>query len=579
MFISYRHEDTRDHVHGLRLVVASTLRSDFGDDLVFVDTVSIRGGGEWPAEIRDALDASAVVLVLIGPRWHLARNEWGQRRLDEDGDWVCLEVATALAKSKKVIPVLFDGGEVPPLQALPESLQSLVRKQTVKVRHDSWDADVLSLAEEIKAALNALGVSRRGPEGAWSGIEAAFATRDAVSVSRVTTLLSALAAASLAYEDVEQYAVASAPNPARLTNVPPSNLRGLLYLLDDMMPRYAGAPGPLLEFAVRMSWATRSKALEELVADWISEDANLAPAVARLRDELRAQPAARPGVVHLYVDVACGPPRVPAGEEHLEYWVYVAGLCEERNSVECNLTGDVSAGVMREAVRRALSAVVGRAEAFIKRRAPGSALVAHLYASIEQLGWDFDDWRRGDAPNEDDLPIFAGHSVVVGWVERVESRDDDVVDAWEQVWGRIHGDPLARATPSVHWLRHGGAAPQVVRMRVRHDNYGACVGFAFVPAFDRLDSQAGRLALAALKGGVPVAVWAREEPADWARVQQDLDRLVQGAALDELPHRFARFRLEQHLADPATRISGLTLLWDVPDRKRNPLTERLPGLR
>jgi hypothetical protein len=92
------------------------------------------------------LTAAKTVLVLIGPNW-LA--ELQQRLQETDIDYLRVEVATALARGKRVIPVLLKGAAPPPVTALPEDLSSLAKHQAMSLRDESWDQDVDRLINAI----------------------------------------------------------------------------------------------------------------------------------------------------------------------------------------------------------------------------------------------------------------------------------------------------------------------------------------------------------------------------------------------------------------------------------------------
>src|SRR5689334_5231201 len=94
IFLSYRREDTAYPAGWLfdRLV------EHFGDGQVFKDVDSIHPGDDFVRVITTAVTSCAVVLTLIGPQWLTATGEKGQRRLDESGDFVRLEIEAAFAR-------------------------------------------------------------------------------------------------------------------------------------------------------------------------------------------------------------------------------------------------------------------------------------------------------------------------------------------------------------------------------------------------------------------------------------------------------------------------------------------------
>ena len=66
----------------------------------------------------EALSSCDVLLALIGPRWLNAQAAQG-RRIDDAADFVRLEIATALAGSITVVPVLLGGAAIPRPADLP----------------------------------------------------------------------------------------------------------------------------------------------------------------------------------------------------------------------------------------------------------------------------------------------------------------------------------------------------------------------------------------------------------------------------------------------------------------------------
>ncbi|SPL92528.1 PASTA [[Actinomadura] parvosata subsp. kistnae] len=92
IFISYRRADSG--------AVAGRLYADlqhaYGEAAVFMDTSSIAPGAVWPKRLEEALAQAKVVLVVMGPQWIRAANEWGERLIDQENDWVRREVESAL---------------------------------------------------------------------------------------------------------------------------------------------------------------------------------------------------------------------------------------------------------------------------------------------------------------------------------------------------------------------------------------------------------------------------------------------------------------------------------------------------
>lgn len=140
VFISYRKDDTRPWA----LALHDHLARVFGERQVFFDVDSL-GAGQWRAQIDDALNRSAVVLVLVGPRWLTAADDAGRRRLHLADDVHRAEVASALGRSgTTVIPVLVDAARLPAASELPDDLRGLVDRQAIPLA-DARDERIASL--------------------------------------------------------------------------------------------------------------------------------------------------------------------------------------------------------------------------------------------------------------------------------------------------------------------------------------------------------------------------------------------------------------------------------------------------
>lgn len=158
IFISYRHEDSAD-VTG-RLYDRLTYR--FGRGNVIRDVDSIPLGVDFRDFLANAVGQCRVFLVVIGERWLDARNESGQRRLEDPHDFVRIEIEAALRREIPVIPVLVRGSHIPERDHLPPSLRGLVYRNGIAVRHDpDFAKDARRLIRSLKRVL---GIKARGSQ-------------------------------------------------------------------------------------------------------------------------------------------------------------------------------------------------------------------------------------------------------------------------------------------------------------------------------------------------------------------------------------------------------------------------------
>jgi hypothetical protein len=132
VFISYRRDDSAD-VTGR---IFDRLRDHFVKQVVFRDVDSIPPGEDFRAIIRQAVEGSRVMLVVIGPSWLTITGEEGRRRLDDPDDFVRVEIESGLARGIPIVPVLVGRARMPSPQDLPTSLRQLAERNAVEVRRD-----------------------------------------------------------------------------------------------------------------------------------------------------------------------------------------------------------------------------------------------------------------------------------------------------------------------------------------------------------------------------------------------------------------------------------------------------------
>ena len=145
VFLSYRRDDTQ-YVAG-RLY--DRLAAQFGEDHVFMDVASIKPGSDFYAEIHKAVGSSDVVLALIGLSWVTAKDERGNRRLDDAADLVRMEITAALDRKVGLIPVLVEDTRMPHEDEIPIELRPLTRLNAAQVRHVTFRSDAATLIAVI----------------------------------------------------------------------------------------------------------------------------------------------------------------------------------------------------------------------------------------------------------------------------------------------------------------------------------------------------------------------------------------------------------------------------------------------
>jgi formylglycine-generating enzyme required for sulfatase activity len=152
ILVSYRREDSAD-VTGR---ICDRLVGHFGPAAVFKDVDSIPAGEDFRAAVADAVSRCKVMLVIIGRRWLEVADEAGRRRLDQENDFVRIEVESALKHGSAVLPLLVQGTAMPRPREMPASLETLAYRNACMVRPDpDFHRDMDRLLHRLDELLSA----------------------------------------------------------------------------------------------------------------------------------------------------------------------------------------------------------------------------------------------------------------------------------------------------------------------------------------------------------------------------------------------------------------------------------------
>jgi hypothetical protein len=144
VFVRYRRDEAADAADRIR----HDLVAHRPDLHVFVDVHSIVAGRDYAAVIAEELEGADACLALIGPDWVEDRDR--RRRLEEEGDYVRLELEAALGRGIPVLPVLIHNAALPVEGDLPESLRPLLRRQAIVLSRDYWSAGIERLVDFLE---------------------------------------------------------------------------------------------------------------------------------------------------------------------------------------------------------------------------------------------------------------------------------------------------------------------------------------------------------------------------------------------------------------------------------------------
>ena len=149
IFVSYRRDDAEGETGHL----FADLVQVFGKDSVFMDVAAIEPGRDFRKAIDESISTCGVLLTIIGAGWLEEKNESGSRRLEDPGDFVRAEIASALKRDIPVVPVLVRGAKMPRVEQLPEDIRDLAYRNAVELTHVRWKSDIKLLIRSLRAIL------------------------------------------------------------------------------------------------------------------------------------------------------------------------------------------------------------------------------------------------------------------------------------------------------------------------------------------------------------------------------------------------------------------------------------------
>jgi hypothetical protein len=145
IFISYRREDSAGWTGRL----TDRLKERFGSESIFIDIDTIEPGADFTDALRKAVGACDVLLAVIGPRWSMVTDKTGKPRLHDPSDWIRVEIAAALTRKIRVIPVLVGGATMPSAEFLPDDLDGFAQRQAHELSAKRWTYDVEQLMQAL----------------------------------------------------------------------------------------------------------------------------------------------------------------------------------------------------------------------------------------------------------------------------------------------------------------------------------------------------------------------------------------------------------------------------------------------
>jgi len=165
ILISYRREDSAGHAGRLY----DLLVDRFGEG-VFMDIDTIPPGADFVEAIRNAVAQADVVIALIGRQWLTVTSGSGQRRIDDPDDFVRIEIATALERGIRVVPVLVQDATMPNPRDLPDAMAGLARRNAFQLHDTRFRRDTTTLIQALEISQGAPATPKAAPRIALRSI-------------------------------------------------------------------------------------------------------------------------------------------------------------------------------------------------------------------------------------------------------------------------------------------------------------------------------------------------------------------------------------------------------------------------
>jgi Domain of unknown function (DUF4189)/TIR domain/Putative peptidoglycan binding domain len=225
IFINYRRGDEP----GFTQALLGRLEQAFPAERLFIDVDNIPPGEDFVRMLESQVAQCDAMLTVIGTNWLDATDEHGGRRLDDPGDFVRIEIESALKQGKRVIPVLVHQARMPHPDELPEAIRPLAKRNAVRLTHERFRADVQGLIKALQGAIEEGASQRSSALGAADPGAKPFAHPQSSRHMLITfgvlgVVLAGAAGIWLAYPKLALLSHESAPVPpaAKIAVLPPT---------------------------------------------------------------------------------------------------------------------------------------------------------------------------------------------------------------------------------------------------------------------------------------------------------------------------------------------------------------------
>ena len=154
IFINYRRQISSADARAIEL------RLNYAFGKAFID-IDMERGRNFPDLLKEAVENSLVMVVIIGPGWSTVSDQQGQLRIHKEDDFVRLEIESAIHRKIEIVPVLIENAQMPSKAEIPSGLWPLLEKNAVHINHTNYPLDMGGIEIAVSRAI------KRASRSAW----------------------------------------------------------------------------------------------------------------------------------------------------------------------------------------------------------------------------------------------------------------------------------------------------------------------------------------------------------------------------------------------------------------------------
>ncbi len=143
IFVSYRNSDSAGETG--RMV--DHLKTVIDKQYFFLDVDNLSKGDIFPPLLKKSIEQCEVFIAVIGPGWIDRLN----MNVENDAtDYVRMELAMALNKKKRILPVLVKDAKMPLAIQLPKDLKGFDQYNATDLSYSRWEFDMTRIVDALK---------------------------------------------------------------------------------------------------------------------------------------------------------------------------------------------------------------------------------------------------------------------------------------------------------------------------------------------------------------------------------------------------------------------------------------------